>query len=112
MNIIEDIGHGLKVVAVDVAHAVEYPITFLVRAEKVIASAIKDQPDVKTAVLSLVKQAEAVIGDVATAGAEKGVNLADDAKALADAEVFFEYFKSTFVPLVEKVYTEIAADVT
>jgi len=52
-----------------------------------------------------------VIGDTATAAASKGINLAQDAKALSDAEAFFSYFKSTFIPLVESVYREITADV-
>jgi hypothetical protein len=111
MNPMNAIGHDLKVAAVDVAKGIEYPISFLVKAESVIASAIKDQPEVKTAVISLIAQAESVIGDVATASAAKGIDLASDAKALADAETFFNYFKSTFIPLVEQVYTEVAADV-
>lgn len=110
-NPLAAVGHGIKVAAVDVAHGIEYPISFLLKAESVIASAIKDQPEIKSAVISLIAQAEAVIGDVATASAAKGINLASDAKALADAESFFEYFKSTFIPLVESVYAEVAADV-
>jgi hypothetical protein len=43
--------------------------------------------------------------------AGKGIDLAADARALADAEAFFGYFKSIFVPLVEKVYSEVAADI-
>jgi hypothetical protein len=110
-NPIESIGHGLKVAAEDVAHAVELPITFLIKAEKVIASAIKDRPAIKEAVLDLVKQAESVVADAGIAAASKGIDLASDAKALADAEAFFEYFKSTFIPLVEQVYKEVAADI-
>ncbi|MCU1247073.1 MAG: hypothetical protein JWQ49_102 [Edaphobacter sp.] len=109
-NPLRTIGHGLKVAAEDVIKAVEYPVEFLVKAEKVIASAIHDQPEIKAAILSLVKQAQTVIADTVGAVAGKGLDLAADAKALADAEAFFEYFKSTFIPLVEKVYTEVAAD--
>ena len=118
-NVFETIGHDIKVGAEDVGKGVEkgvefaivHPIEFCVKAEAVIASAVKDSPEVKTAVLGLVKQATGVIGDVATATAEKGINLADDAKALADAEAFFNYFKSTFIPLVESLYAEVKADV-
>jgi hypothetical protein len=118
-NVFETIGHDVKVGAEDVGKGVEkavefaivHPIEFCVKAEAVIASAVKDSPEVKTAVLGLVKQATGVIGDVATATAEKGINLADDAKALADAEAFFNYFKSTFIPLVESLYAEVKTDV-
>ncbi len=118
-NVFEAIGHDVKVGAVDVAKGVEkgveyaviHPIEFCVKAEKVLASAIKDQPEVKNAVLALVKQASSVIADVGTDVAEKGINLQDDAKTLADAEAFFNYFKANFIPLVESLYAEVKADV-
>ena len=117
-NVFQEIGHGVKVGAVDVAKGVEkgveyaivHPVEFCMKAEKIIASAIKDQPEVKAAVLGLVKQATGVIGDVGNDVAEKGINLAADAKTLADAEAFFAYFKGNFIPLVEKLYAEVKAD--
>jgi hypothetical protein len=118
-NVFETIGHDIKVGAEDVGKEVEkgvefaivHPIEFCVKAEAVIASAIKDQPEVKAAVLNLVKQANGVIDDVATDVADKGINLAADAKTLTDAEAFFTYFKSTFIPSMESVYAEIEADI-
>jgi hypothetical protein len=117
-NVFTDIGHGIKVGAEDVAHAavdtgkvIVKVVEFLPKVEAVIASAIKDQPEVKSAILDLVKQATAVIGDVATDAADKGINLAADAELLADAEQFFSYFKSEFIPMVESVYAEIKTDV-
>lgn len=110
-NVFEEVGHGLEVAGEAVVHGVEYPIKFLVAAEKVLADAIKDQPEVKSAVIDLVQKAESVIGDVTVAAAEKGVDLASDAKALADAEVFFTWFKTDFMPLVAKLYGELKDDV-
>lgn len=118
-NVFKTIGHDVKVGAEDVGKGVEkaveyaivHPIEFCVKAEAVIASAIKDSPEVKTAVLDLVKQANGVIGDVATDIADKGINLSANAKTLTDAEAFFTYFKSTFIPLVESLYAEIKAEV-
>lgn len=111
-NVFEEVGHGLKVAAVDTEHAIVDAVEFLPKAEKVIASAIKDQPQIKDAVIELVKQAEGVIGDVAGAVATKGIDLASDAKALADAEAFFSYFESIWIPLIEQVYKEVAADIS
>jgi hypothetical protein len=111
-NPIEKIGHDIKVAAVDTAKGIVKVVEFLPKAEQVIATAIKDQPQVKTAVLSLVQQATTVIGDVATDAADKGINLAADSKTLADAEAFFTYFKNSFVPLVEAVYDEVKADLS
>jgi len=118
-NVFDTIGHDIKVGAEDVGKGVEevveyaivHPVEFVVKAEKVLTSAIKDQPEVKDAVLGLVKQATGVIGDVATDAADKGINLEADAKTLTDAEAFFTYFKSTFIPLVESLYAEVEADV-
>jgi hypothetical protein len=110
-NVFEEVGHGLKVAGEAVLQGVEYPIEFLVKAEHVLADAIKEQPAVKSAVIDLVQKAESVIGDVTLATAEKGVNLADDAKALADAEQFFSWFKTNFIPLMSKLYGELKEDV-
>lgn len=110
-NVFATVGHDLKVAGEDVAKAVETPIKFLVKAEKVFASAIHDQPELKAGVVELVTKAEAVISDLSFAAAAKGADLATDAKALADAESFFEYFKNTFIPMVETVYKEVAADI-
>jgi hypothetical protein len=117
-NVFETIGHDIKVGVEDVGKGVEegveyaiiHPIEFCVKAEKVLASAIKDRGEVKAAVLDLVKQASGVIDDVAIDVADKGFNLREDAKTLSDAEAFFAYFRSTFIPLVEKLYAEIKAD--
>lgn len=103
--------HVAETVGENIVTGVEYPVEFLVKAERVITSAIKDQPQIKTSVIELIKQAQGVIGDVATAGSAKGLDLASDAKTLADAEAFFAYFKNTFVPLVEQGYSEVAADI-
>jgi hypothetical protein len=53
-----------------------------------------------------------VVGDVATDAAEKGINLTQDAKTLADAEAFFTWFKASFIPVVEQVYSALKTDVT
>lgn len=100
-----------ETVGKDIVKGVEYPIEFLVKAEAVIASAIKDQPEVKTAILGLVTQAQTVIADSAGVLANKGVDFSADSKTLADAEAFFEYFKNTFIPMVEQIYAEVKADI-
>jgi hypothetical protein len=107
MNVLTSVEKGLETVGHDIVIAVE----FLPKAEKVIATAIKDQPAVKAAVLELIAQGTKVVGDVSTVAADKGINLAADTQALTDAEAFFTYFKNTFIPAVEAVYEEVKADV-
>jgi len=110
-NVCVEIGYDIKVAAIDTEHAVVAAVQFLPKAAAVIASAITDQPEVKSAVLGLVQRAETVVGDVTGAAVDKGINLAEDAKALADAEVFFTWFKSSFVPVIEQVYAEVKTDI-
>jgi len=119
-NPLEAIGHGIvtgakdvgKVVVKGVDVAIVQPIEFAVKAEKVISTAIKDQPVVRDAVMAMVKQASTVIDDFKTDVAEGFINLRADEKTLQDAEAFFNWFKSTFIPQMEKVYGDLSADVS
>ena len=119
-NPLEAIGHGIETGAKDVGKAVAkgvdvaivQPIEFAVKAEKVISTAIKDQPVVRDAVMAMVKQASTVIDDFKTDVAEGFINLRADEKTLQDAEAFFNWFKSTFIPQMEKVYGDLSADVS
>ena len=110
MNPFPTIGHDLKVAAVDVEHVAVKVVDFLPHAAEVLATAIKDQPEIKSALLKLVQKASGVLASGTVAASDRGIDLAADAATLAAAEDFFAYFKGTFVPLVESVYTEIAVD--
>lgn len=110
-NPLEVIGHDLRVAAVDTEHAAVKIVDFLPHAAEVLATAIRDQPQVKTLILDLIKQASSVIANATTAVTDRGVNLAADASTLASAEAFFGWLKTAFVPAVEAIYTEIAADI-
>jgi hypothetical protein len=98
-NVFGTIGHDIKVGAEDVAHAAIEVVEFLPKAASVIASAIKDEPTVKQAVLDLVKNAGAVLTSGTVAVTDKGVDLVADAAVLAAAEQFFAYSRrSSFRP--------------
>lgn len=109
-NVLTDVGHDVKVAAVDAVHGVVKVVDFLPHAISVLGTAIKDQPEIKQAVIDLVKQAGLVIGDLSMLQS-KGINLIADTKTLTDAESFFGYFKNEFIPVVEKAFKELAADV-
>lgn len=111
-NPLTAVGHAVKTAAVDITTGVVDVFEFLPKAERVFASAIKDQPEVKSAILQLVQRAETVVADTGTAAADQGVNLAADAKTLADAEAFFAWFRNTFIPLVEQIYSEVKQDLS
>ncbi len=109
-NIIVKIGKGIETAGKDVADVVVDMTSFLGKAESVIVTAVKDQPAVKAAILQLISQANSVIADGTKAAALDGVNLAADGVTIADAETFFTYFKTTFIPLVESLYSSIKTD--
>jgi hypothetical protein len=110
-NIFAVVGHDIEVGAKDVAHVAVAVVEFLPKATSVIASAIKNEPTVKQAVLDLVKNASAVLTSGTVAVTDKGVDLVADAAVLAAAEKFFAYFESEFIPIVEKLYAEVRTDV-
>jgi hypothetical protein len=118
-NPLEAIGHGIKVGVVDAGKgiakgvdvAIVQPIEFAVKAEKVIATAIKDQPIVRDAVTSLVKQATTVINDFKTDVGDGLFNLRADEQTFKDAEAFFNWFKDSFIPAIEQVYGDVSTDV-
>ena len=118
-NPLDAIGHGIetgvkdvgKVVVGGVNRAIVQPIEFAVKAEKVISTAIKDQPIVRDAVETLVKQATTVITDFKTDVADGFINLRADEKTLQDAEAFFNWFRSTFIPQMEKVYGDLSPEI-
>ena len=118
-NPLEAIGHGIETGVKDVGKAVVKgvdvaivkPIEFTIKAEKVISTAIKDQPIVRDAVVAMVKQATTVIDDFKADVSDGFINLRADEKTLQDAEEFFNWFKSTFIPQMERVYGDLSADV-
>ena len=119
-NPLEAVGHGIETGAKDLGKAVVkgvdvaivQPIAFAIKAEKVISTAIKDQPIVRDAVVAMVKQANTVIDDFKTDVADTFINLRADEKTLHDAEAFFNWFKSIFIPQMEQVYGDLSVDVS
>jgi uncharacterized protein YbjQ (UPF0145 family) len=109
-TVVSDIGKvSLNIVD---GHYIAKALTFSEKAASVIATAIKDSPQLKAALTELVTKAEAIGADAVVDAAGKGINLAADAKTLADAEAFFTWIISTLVPLVESVYSEVKTDLT
>lgn len=107
-----DVFGAIETVGKDIVKVIEEPFKFVVKAEAVIATAIKDDPEIKAVITTLVQKASEVGAAAVLAGGSKGLNLAEDSAALSQAEAFFEWFKATVVPLVEKVYGEIKTDLT
>jgi hypothetical protein len=110
-NVFTKIGDGIKDVAVDVAHGVEEVFTVAGKVEKVLATALSSEGDLKAGIVQVVALGEKVVADGAVDWSAKGLNLISDAQTVADVQALFSYLQSTFFPLVTKVYGEVVADV-
>jgi len=110
-NIAETIAHGIKIGAEDVAHAAEEVVGAIPKVISVLGTALRDEPAVKSAVVDLVKEFGTLTADGALAVAAKGADLTEDAAMVSASVQFLTYFKDTFVPVVEKLFGEVKADI-
>jgi hypothetical protein len=111
MSIVSNIGHGIETAGKDIGKAIVWLPEHLDKAIAVLATALKDEPALKTAVLELVQAAGKVIADVGGDVASKGINLSEDIQTVTDVKAFFTYFEDTFLPECEAVVKEIKSDV-
>lgn len=109
-TVIKDIGK-VSLNVIDGKYIVE-ALSWTEKASAVLATVIKEQPDLKETLTELVSKAETIGADIVADAAGKGLNLASDAKTLADVEDFFKWFSSTVVPLIESVYGELKTDIS
>lgn len=110
-NVFTKIGDGIKDVAVDVVHGVEDAVGAAVKIEKVLATALSSEGELKAGIVQVVALGEKVVADGAVDWSAKGLNLISDAQTVADVQALFGYLQSTFFPLVSKVYGEVVTDV-
>lgn len=110
-NVLTTVGHGIAVATTDTVHSVEKVADALPHAAAVLADALKAEPAIKTAVLALIEQGSKVAADGAIDVADKGTNLVADAATIADAQAFVVYFRSTFIPAVAALYSQVRADI-
>jgi hypothetical protein len=97
-----------------VKDVVEAPVKLIEwgsKAEKVLATAIAEQPELKTVLTQLVTKAESIGTAALSAGGSSGLNLTADEAVLADATDLFIFVKNTVAPLVESIYGQIKSDV-
>ena len=110
----------LEAIGEDILHGIEWPFKHIAQFIKLIDKAVADEPAAKAAIIGLIQKGESVIKDstaagaaVAVAAASEGTNIPADTAALgdakivlSDAETFWQYFKGTFLPEVEAIFTD------
>lgn len=110
-NIFEEAGHGIEAVAKDIAHVVVEAVEFPAKATKVITTLMKDYPELRAELQTLVIDGQKALVDGVAAVGAKGLNWAEDVAVVGDVTAFARYFKDVFVPAVEKAYGELNTDV-
>ena len=106
MKLLTSIGTALG----GVIHFVEEPIEEAGKLGKLLATAEKDEPEIRAAALQIVALVEPVAADATADVSGAGLNLASDMKTFQDAAALYAYVKTTFVPLVKSVYGDFKAD--
>lgn len=110
-NVFQKIGHGIETVGKDIGHVIVEGIEFPDKAAKVINTVVKDVPQFKAELLTLITDGKSVLVDAMDAASAKGLNWTEDLSIIAAIEAFAAYFKNTFLPAVEAAYNEVNTDV-
>jgi len=84
-----------------------YPFTHAAKMAHILSVTGKDVPELKDCIVGLVEEGEKVGADALLAIGQKGVNLPEDLETLKEAQAFFAYFKTTFLPQVEQIYADL-----
>jgi|SRR6185503_20175719 len=101
----------IKKIGERVISIVEAPFKYAAQTEKVLATGIEDAPELKAAIVGLVQRFEELGPEVLEAIAAKGLDIPEDLKCAGDVKVLFEYFTSTFMPVVESTIHDFQGDV-
>jgi len=101
-----------------VLNTIEYPyvetkefIHHMVQAEKVLATTIKNTPELKAELLTLISKSTVLASLIASDVASKGLNIANDLTTLQTIVDTAKYITETFLPTVEAIYKELKDDV-
>jgi hypothetical protein len=107
-SILKDVAESPVIIAKKIGEV----FTIIGKADKVLSTVITEQPEIKLALLSTVNGALAIGGDISTAIAAKGLNWTADTQVVADVEAYFKNtIEGQLVPLIEKLYADIAVDI-
>ena len=101
----------VEVIGRDVLNVAEWPFKHLSQLIGTLAAALKNEPQVKTAVVGLISAIESLTADIAADVAANGLNVASDVLTATAAESLLIYVQKTFLPAIEAAYKDIAAAV-
>ena len=91
--------------------AIIWPFKNGAKVIEVLTTGLKDEPEVQTAIVGLVKKIQEVSEDSVVAIAARGLDVPDDIQTVTDAKALWLYVMQTFLPAVEGAYKDLATDV-
>ncbi len=94
-----------------VGHVIAWPFAHGAQFVELVATAMKDEPAAKAAVVGLVTQIKIVTEDSALALAAKGLDVPEDIQTVEDAKRLWAYVTDVFLPAAEAVYKDLNLDV-
>jgi hypothetical protein len=95
-KVMEDIGKGIA-----------WPFEHTEKVIALLATALKDEPAAKAAIVGLVSMIAKVSADGAAAVAADGINLPEDIATITDAEALWTYIQEKFIPEVKAIYADV-----
>jgi hypothetical protein len=103
-EVLQAVEHGV----VHVAKVAAWPFIHAAQLVGLIETTMRDEPEVKAALVGLISRIETLGADSTAVFAAKGLSLPADLKEFADAKELFEYVRDVFIPEVRKVYGDFA----
>lgn len=98
---------ALETFGKDALKDIEIPVTSSQKFFLIVSHGSQDAPEVATVVQTVLEKALTLGTDVTAAVAADGLNIAEDAKVLADGKDLFTYVQGTAIPVVEKVWSDL-----
>ena len=102
----------VKGIGVKIVHGLEIPVKIFQKVDIVIQDVIKDEPELKSLITTMVAKAETIGMDTLGAVGDRGVNLVLDEKDIADMVDFFKFVNTSVVPEFIKIYGQIKTDIS
>lgn len=99
--------NGFEKFFAKVGKAIAWPFEHSIQVIETLSAALKDEPEVKTAIVGLVSQIKTLTEDGAVAVAAKGIDVPDDLATVAAAQTLFAYVTQTFLPAIEAAYKDV-----
>jgi hypothetical protein len=89
------------------AAVAEAPVKAAEKIKTILEDATEDAPELRAVFVGLVEKLDVVAGDIAVDVSADGLNVSADLQTLKDTSAAVTYFRTTVLPVIEKVYGQV-----